>query len=217
MQDKTASRTNMVNCQILTNNVTDKRVSEALLAVAREDFVPRSHQGVAYVDEDLPLGNGRYLIEPMAFAKLLQALELSDDDIVLDIACAGGYSTAVLARLAATVVGLEDNEDIAAATNQRLTDLGVDNAVVVCGPLKEGYEAQAPYDAIFVNGAVEVSVEGVTSQLAEGGRMIVVERDGPVGVAVIYHKIDGRISRLEAFDVQLPVLPGFERSVGFQF
>jgi protein-L-isoaspartate(D-aspartate) O-methyltransferase len=217
MQDKAAFRTNMVNCQILTNNVTDRRVSEALLTVPREEFVPRSHQGVAYIDEDLPLGNDRYLMEPMAFAKLLQALAVTDSDIVLDIACASGYSTAVLGRLAATVVGLEDNEDIAEATNQRLTNMGVENAVVVSGPLHEGYAAQAPYDAIFFNGAVEIDLERITAQLADAGRMIVVERNGPIGVAVIYCKIDGRINRIEAFDAQLPVLPGFERIAEFQF
>lgn len=217
MQDNSASRTNMVNCQVLTNKVTDRGLSAALLAVPREEFVPRSHAGVAYLDEDLPLGNGRYLMEPMAFARLLQSLAVGADDVVLDIACASGYSTAILARLAATVVGLEDNEDVAAATNERLTAMDVDNAAIVSGPLSEGYPAQAPYDAIFINGAVEMPIDGLIEQLAEGGRLIVVERNGPIGVAALYQNLDGRISRREVFDAQLPVLPGFERAEEFQF
>lgn len=217
MQDNSASRTNMVNCQVLTNKVTDRGLSAALLAVPREDFVPRSHRGVAYLDEDLPLGNGRYLLEPMAFARLLQTLAVQSDDVVLDIACASGYSTAILARLAATVVGLEDNEDVAAATNERLTGMAVDNAVIVSGPLAQGYAAQAPYDAIFINGAVEVPLDQLIGQLAEGGRLVVVERSGPVGVAVVYRNQAGRVSRREVFDAQLPVLREFERAGEFQF
>lgn len=217
MPDNSASRTNMVNCQVLTNKVTDRGLSAALLAVPREKFVPRSHAGVAYLDEDLPLGNGRYLLQPMVFARLLQTLAVAADDVVLDIACATGYSTAILARLAATVVGLEDNEDVAAATNERLTGMAVDNAAVVSGPLTEGYGAQAPYDAIFINGAVEVPLDALIGQLAEGGRLVAVERNGPIGVAVLYQNLHGRISRREVFDAQLPVLPGFERAGEFQF
>jgi protein-L-isoaspartate(D-aspartate) O-methyltransferase len=216
MQDNSASRTNMVNCQILTNKVTDRGLSAALLAVPREEFVPRSHRGVAYLDEDLPLGNGRYLLEPMAFARLLQTLAVKADDVVLDIACASGYSTAILARLAATVVGLEDDAAVAAATNERLTGMAVDNAVIVSGPLAQGYAAQAPYDAIFLNGAVEVPLDPLIEQLAEAGRLAVVERSGPLGVAVVYQKQAGRVSRREVFDAHLPVLPGFERAGEFQ-
>ena len=104
------ARINMVNNQLLTNKLRDDRIAQALLSVPRENFVPKKLRGVAYLDEDIALSSERILMEPMAFARILQAAEIASTDIVLDIACATGYSTAVLAQLAATVVGLETDE-----------------------------------------------------------------------------------------------------------
>jgi protein-L-isoaspartate(D-aspartate) O-methyltransferase len=217
MQDNANARLNMVNNQLLTNKLTDDRITQALLAVPRETFVPKALRGVAYLDEDIALGDGRYLMEPMAFARMLQAADIAPGDVVLDVACAGGYSTTVLAQLAGTVVGLEVDEAAVAAAEAHLADQNVDNAAVVAGELKEGCADQGPYDVIFVNGAVGEVPESFAGQLAEGGRIVVVERQGPSSRAMLYTNRDGLLSRRELFDVMIPVLPGFQVAEEFQF
>ena len=217
MQDNANARLNMVNSQLLTNKLTDDRITQALLAVPRENFVPKALRGVAYLDEDIALGDGRYLMEPMVFARMVQAAEIAPSDVVLDVACAGGYSTAVLAQLAGTVVGLEVDEAAVAAAEVQLAALNVDNAAVVVGELKEGCAEQGPYDVIFVNGAVAQVPDAFAGQLAEGGRIVVVERQGPVSRAILYSNRDGLLSHRELFDVMIPVLPGFQMAEEFQF
>ncbi|MBT4491505.1 MAG: protein-L-isoaspartate O-methyltransferase [Rhodospirillaceae bacterium] len=217
MPDSATARLNMVNNQLLTNKLTDDRITQALLSVPREDFVPKALRGVAYLDEDIPLGEGRYLMEPMAFARILQAAEVQATDVVLDVACATGYSTAVLAQLAATVVGLEIDEGAVAAAEAQLASLQIDNAAVVVGTLADGCGEQGPYDVIFVNGAVAEVPAAYAGQLAEGGRMVVVERRGQSSRAVLYANRDGLVSRRELFDAMIPVLPGFHMAEAFQF
>ena len=211
------ARINMVNNQLFTNKLTDDQIARAFLSVPREEFVPKLLRSVAYVDEGIDLDNNRILMEPAAFARLIQAAEIVSTDIVLDIACANGYSSAVLAQLAATVVGLETDEDIVAAAEVKLATLGIDNVAVVQGDLAAGYEEQGPYDCIFVNGAVEVVPDAYISQLADGGRMAVVERKGQLSQAILYSNRDGLISRRELFDAMVPVFPGFELANRFRF
>ncbi|MDA1101069.1 MAG: protein-L-isoaspartate O-methyltransferase [Proteobacteria bacterium] len=217
MQDHTTARQNMVNNQLLTNKLTDDRIAQALLSVPRENFVPKSLRGVAYLDEDIPLDNGRYLMEPMIFARMLQSAAVGAGDVVLDVACANGYSTAVLARLAAAVVGLETAEETVAGAEAQLAALNIDNAAIVAGELADGRDDQGPYDVIFVNGAVEEVPAAYMRQLAEGGRLVVVERQGQVSRAVLYSKWDGLVSRRELFDAMIPILPGFQIAEAFQF
>jgi len=107
--DFSAARRNMVERQVRTNKVTDEAVLEALAQLPRERFVPESLSAVAYIDEDVPLGNGRYLMEPMVFARLVQAAQLQPGDRVLDLGCGCGYSTAILSRLANQVIALESD------------------------------------------------------------------------------------------------------------
>lgn len=217
MQDFASARLNMVNGQVLTNKVTDERLTDALLQVPREDFVPKAMRTVAYVDEDIPVAEGRYLMEPMVFARMLEIVDIEPDDLVLDIGCATGYSTAVLARLASSVVALEADEQLAAKADERLTALAVDNAAVITGDLKEGCASQAPFDVIFVNGAVEVVPDAWREQLADGGRMIVVERNGSVGKAVLHVRAGDVVSSRPVFDANLPVLAGLRRPPEFSF
>ena len=217
MTDAAISRRSMVRSQVLTNKVTDERVAEALLAVPREAFVPRELRGVAYVDEDLPVAPGRFLSEPMVVARLLQAAAVKDSEGVLEIGCATGYVTALLARLAGGVVGLESDGELAARARLLLAQQGVSNAVIVEGVLAEGHAKQAPYDVIVLNGSVEQLPDTLLRQLADGGRLVGVERQGSVGRAVIYRKIDGMLGRRELFDAQVPLLPGFAKPRGFRF
>ncbi|MBC8239621.1 MAG: protein-L-isoaspartate O-methyltransferase [Alphaproteobacteria bacterium] len=217
MQDNATARLNMVNNQLLTNKLTDDRIAQALLSVPRENFVPKSLRSVAYLDEDIPLDNGRYLMEPMIFARMLQSAAIGPRDVVLDVACGTGYSTAVLAELAAAVVGLEVDAAAVAGAEAQLAALNIDNAAVVVGALADGCGDQGPYDVIFVNGAVEELPAAYAAQLTEGGRLMVVERRGLVSQAVLYTNRDGLLSRRELFDAMIPVLPDFETAEVFHF
>ncbi len=212
-----ASRRAMIAGQILPNRVTDARVLDALRAVPREHFVPKCLRGVAYVDEDLQVAPGRYLMEPMIFARLVGEALITPADTVLDVACATGYSTAVLARLAETVVAVEEHHELAGQASARLAELGVDNAVVIEAPLVAGAPKEAPFDVIVVNGAVEVVPTALTDQLAEGGRLVCVRRDGAISRGHLITRADGAVGGRDLFDAFSPVLPGFEAPARFRF
>src|SRR3546814_6057964 len=154
MTDFAAARLNMVESQIRTNKGTDPGLVAAFEAVAREAFVGEARRSIAYVDEDLEVAPGRHLMEPMVLARLLQAAAPQPGDMALDIGCATGYSTAVLARLVETVVGLESDRALMDTANRTLNAPDVDNAAVVEGKLAEGYRTQAPYDVIVFQGSV---------------------------------------------------------------
>lgn len=218
MYDYAAARTNMVEGQIRPNKVTDHRLVEAMLDIPREVFVPKAARGIAYVDEDIAIGNGRYLMEPMVFARMLQEVGVEETDVVLDIGCGTGYSTAVLARLGATVVGIESDVELAKRATEALAEVGVDNAVVMTAPLTEGYPAQAPYDVIVIEGLVAEVPAGIADQLAEGGRMIAaVHGDSGVGEVKLFQRVGGVVSGRVLFEAQPRQLPGFEPKPKFVF
>lgn len=219
MIDFATLRRNMVNGQIRTNDVTELALIGALSEVPRERFVPSSRRALAYVDDDLPLGERgqRYLIQPMVMARMIQAAGVGPTDLVLDVGCATGYSAAVVARLAESVVGLEEDPALAAEATRVLEDLAIGNVAVVTGPLAAGWRAEAPYDVILMQGAVEEVPEALTAQLKDGGRLIAVVGTGRSGRATLFRNVNGDISSREIFDAAVPLLPGFSRVRGFQF
>ncbi len=213
------ARENMVNSQLRPNRVTDETIIEAMRTIPREKFVPRHLQGFAYVDEDVPLGNGRYLREPVIVARLIQEANIQKSDVVLDIGCNTGYSTAVMGHLAATVVGLEIEDALANEADKLLHDLDICNVVVVRqGKLSEGYAAQGPYNVILINGSVSAVPEGIKKQLADGGRLVtVVSEHGHMGKAVLISRHGDHFSTRELFDAATPTLVGFEAVKAFAF
>ena len=217
LMDLEKARRMMVDAQVRTDDVTDKRIQSALLFVPREAFVSKADRSLAYADLALPAGEGRWAHRPRDLAKMLQALQPEAGEAALVIAAGGGYSAALLARLCETVIGLEADEDAADATGSRLEEIGVDNAVMVSGPLQGGWAKDAPFPLIFVDGSVEVVPQAWLDQLAEGGRMGVVVRDGGVGEARIYTKAQGRTAYRRAFESGFRPLPGFEAPAGFAF
>jgi protein-L-isoaspartate(D-aspartate) O-methyltransferase len=218
MADYTAARLNMVESQIRPNRVTDGRLVDALLNVPREVFLPERLRGVAYVDEDLPISPGRYLMEPMVFARLVQTARVKPTDAVLEIGGATGYGAAVLARLALRVVALENSQDLMSTSEAALRRLDVSNVKSVAGSLAEGYPADAPYDAIIFGGAVEQVPSAVADQLAEGGRLVaVIAPPGEPGRATLVTRVGGSFSHRVVFDAGTPVLPGLQLEPGFAF
>lgn len=218
MTDMSAARAFMVEGQVRTNDVTDKRITEVMGTLERERFVPVAKRALAYADTCVELKPGRFLLDPRSFAKLLQLAEVTESDRVLDVACATGYSTAVLCTLSADVVALEEDEELAkfaAPVLRSCAKLGRLYGVV--GPHKDGAPAQAPFDVIFVNGAIEDVPSAWVQQLKEGGRLVVILNEGPVGKAHFCVKKAGVLSSRFAFDATVPVLPAFNRSRSFEF
>ncbi len=217
-----AARANMVENQVRPNKVTDDRVLAAMSAVPRELFVPKKFAGNAYVDEDIAVSRDRYLMEPMVLARLLQAAAIEPRDVVLDIGCASGYSTAVLARLADTVVAVESDAELAETAVALMAQLDADNTAVVTGKLAEGYANQAPYDVIVLEGAVEEVPRALSDQLSEDGRLVAVvtgeNRGGThLGRATLMRRMHGPLSVRVLFDASVPPLPGFAVERGFVF
>jgi protein-L-isoaspartate(D-aspartate) O-methyltransferase len=218
--DFTIARRNMVEGQIRTNRVTDPLVLSAMKTLPRELFVPKAVQSACYLDEEIPLGGGRSLMEPMVLARLLQEAAVEDGDVVLVIGAATGYSAAVLAHMASTVVALETDHELADRSSRLMADLNIDNVAVVTGPLDQGYPQQSPYDVIFFDGAVSEVPPAILDQLREGGRMVAVmqtDADAGVGQACLISRNEGVIGKRTVFDTKVPLLPGFEPAPAFVF
>lgn len=205
----------MVDTQVRPSDVTKFPIIAAMLSVRREVFVPDALREAAYVGENVDLGAGRVVLEARTLAKMLDALDIQPGELVLDIGCGYGYSSAVIARVAEAVIGVEADETMAAEAQRRLATEGADNAVVIAGPLDQGAAKHGPYDAVVVEGGVEVIPEALLEQIREGGRIAAIFMSGPLGNVRIGYKIDGRVTWRFAFNGTAPVLPGFSAPLGF--
>ena len=205
----------MVDTQVRPSDVTKFPIIDAMLSVPRELYVPADKREAAYVGENLSLGGNRVILEPRTFAKMLDALDIQPDEVVLDLGCGLGYSTAVLARLAEFVVAVEEDETRADEAQAALSENGVDNAAVTTGPLADGAAKSGPYDVIIVEGAVEHLPPALLDQLQDGGRICVMFAEGALGTVRVGYKIDGRMNWRYAFNAGAPVLSGFEKHSAF--
>lgn len=221
--DIDTQRLNMVESQVRTNDVTDLRIISAMMEVARDNFVPGSARPLAYMEGELivtPEEDGeapRALLAPMVLAKLIQLANINEDDLVLDIGCATGYSSAILAHLANAVVGLEKSASLVKKATSNLSAAGIDNAAIIEGPLDEGYASEGPYDVIFLNGRVPEAPEKLLAQLKSGGRLVGVMGDGVTGKATIWLRQGDSWTDREVFDADASDLPGFEKAPIFNF
>ena len=217
MTDYAAARVAMVDNQVRPADVTSYPIIDAMLSVPREAYAPAPLREVAYAGEHLALGGGRVTLDPRTFAKMLEASDVGPDDLVLDIGCGLGYSTAVLARLAAAVIAVESDEDMARAAAAALTAHEVDNAEVIQGKLAAGAKDHAPYNVIFVEGGVEEIPQALADQLRDGGRIVAIRMAGAFGRCEVHTKSAGKLTAWRAFDVGAPVLEGFEKAAAFEF
>lgn len=223
MADFSTARRMMVDGQIRTSDVTDPRIISAFLNVPRERFVAPSMSALAYLDIDVPVADGaagvstRRMLKPMVLAKLIQAAAIEETDRVLIVGCATGYSAAILASLAGSVVALEEDSALADQALTTLSVLGLSNVEVVRGPLPAGWPTGAPYDAILIEGAVEAMPDSFRAQLKEGGRLVCVRGRRPPAKASLYRLIEGELSGRPIFDATAPLLPGFAEKPAFVF
>ena len=214
------ARRNMVDSQLRPNRVTDPDILAAMAELPRERFVPKAKQGIAYIDEDIEVAPGRFLMEPVVLARLLQALVLTPDATVLNIGCATGYDAALLGRLAGSVVAVESDSALAAQASETINELAIDNVAVMEAPLSQGYPAQAPYDAIFMSGAADDIPPELAEELAPDGRLAVVIGGSEVGVlgrAHLFVRSGDTLSSRPLFDAGTRMLPGFVREESFVF
>ena len=209
MYDPAEARRRMVENQLKPNRITDPRLLAAMGAVPRERVVPPTLRNVAYVDEDLPLGDGRFLIEPLALAKLIQAARIGPEEVALVIGDATGYAAAVVARLAGTVILLVGEAQEAAALDRLLPEVGADNLVVQVGDPRDGLPSQAPFDVILVVGAVRAVPRSLLDQLAPGGRLVTVLADGRPGEVTVFERTPHGVGRRVVDDAMVPELPAF--------
>lgn len=208
----------MIETQLRTNKVTDTALLDAFRRIPREIFVGDERAELAYIDEDLEIGNGRFLLEPMVFARLVQALDLKPDESVLDIGAASGYSSAVLSQLVQSVVGIEKADSTVDMALQNLGQVDVDNVVILTGPLKDGFPPEAPYNAIVIEGAVEEVPKSLLDQLAPDGRLVtVLKPPGEQGRGVKVTRSGRRFAETVLFDANTPLLDEFAQHQTFEF
>ena len=213
-----AARSNMIESQIRPNKVTDERVIAAFGCIRRELFVPEHLRGVAYVDEDLPLGGGRYLMEPMVAARLLQAAATTAKDSAMVVGAGVGYEAALVSALGRAVVALEDDAELARLGRAALVEHRIGSVQYVEEPVRNGHRARAPYDLILFAGAVAEIPDEIAAQLGEGGRMLAVIRDhAGVGRATLATRTGGTLAHRVIFDAATPLLPGFRPKSAFVF
>lgn len=215
MVDAATQRINMVESQVLPGDVTDHRILRAMRELPREKFVPASLGGLAYIDEPVPVtpaGSARrFILAPRVQAKLLQLADIGDENHVLDIGCASGYSAALIGRIARSVVAVESDEALAAMARANIADVGPGNVAVVSGRLAGGWPNKAPYDAIVIEGSIELPPEDLLDQLKDGGRLVAIVNDDGIGKATIWKRFGLSMDARVAFDAAAPELSEFSK------
>lgn len=216
MSDYATRRTAMVDTQVRPSDVTKFPIIEAMLTVPREAFVPHDMREAAYMGKNLDLGDGRVVLEPRTLAKMLDALDIQNNELVLDVGSAYGYSAAVIARMAEAVIAVEDDAGRVSEAQASLSELHYDNVVLHEGSLTDGAPDHGPYDVIILQGGVEELPETLISQLKSGGRIACLFMKGNLGDVRIGQKTDAGITWRSIFNAGAPVLAGFERAEAFQ-
>jgi len=211
----------MVDNQIRPSDVTDHALIAAMLDIPRELFVPSSERPLAYIDRDVRIGADKYgerfMLAPAGLAKLIQALELKQDDVVLDVACGSGYSSALLSRLAGSIVAVEQDAELIRIAENNLAELEIDNVAVVVSTLTDGHPPEGPYDGILIAAGVDFVPERITDQLSDRGRLIVVEYGQGPGRAMLYERAGKLVAKRPLFDLAAQVLPEFQKTPEFVF
>lgn len=216
--DFATARRNMVDCQLRPNRVTEPRLIEAMSTIPRERFVPKQRQAIAYIDEDVEIAPGRYLMEPVSAARIVDAAAIEPEDSILVVPAGTGYLAAVAGRLGGAAFALESDPELVQRMSEVFTDLALDNTVIVTGEHAAGWPKESPYDVILIDGSVPEVPQTLFDQLAEGGRLVtVLGGTDRVGRIALYGKRNGVVSHREMYDAMVQPAPGFEKEPGFVF
>ena len=215
MTDYTNLRTTMVDTQIRPADVTKFPIIDAMLKVRREMFVPDQMRQTAYTDSIVYLGGDRIVLDPRSFGKMLDAVNIQGDELVLDIGSGLGYSAAVIGKVCEAVVALEEDDDMASNSETILATEGCLNVAVLQGTLSEGAAKHAPFDVIVIEGAVEEISDELVTQLADGGRIAAIFSQKSQGVLRVGYKTQGKISWRFVCNAYAPVLAGFHKTQSF--
>ena len=208
----------MVDSQIRPNRVMDPRVLHAMRTLPRERFLPQNVTALAYADQDVPLGNGRFLMEPMVFARMLQAANLRENERVLVVGSGTGYGAAVLAACGCRVIALEEDAGLTAIA-KRVLPTEAPGVTLVSGPLAAGWPAHAPYDLILIEGAVPEIPPALAAQAhQETGRILAaVHEAGRITQAIIAEATAFGLSTSPLFDCATPPIPSLRKAEVFAF
>ena len=215
--DFEVAREAMVECQVLPGGVRDNKLCRVLKSIPREVYVPEKYKNLAYMDKNIPLTGGREVLNPLVLSMLVELASIQPDDLVLDIGCGLGYSTAVLAALAGTVVALESDPAFVESANTVLQNQNIDNAVVVEGNHAEGQPKQGPFNVIFIGGMVDEVPHSLLEQLDENGRLVYVSIYDNASRGIIISRHGDSFSVNAALDVTAPKMLGFEKEEQFSF
>ena len=215
MTDYKTRRKIMVDTQIRPSDVTKFPIIDAFLFVPREKFVPDGKREAAYIGENFQIGQSRVILEPRTLAKLLEALDINNDELVLDIGTGLGYSSAVISLVAEVVIAVEDDSNLASEAEEILSEIGADNVVVEINKLEEGAPEHGPYDVIIIQGGVEKIPGSILKQLKNGGRVGAIFIEEGLGTAKIGFKLNDKINWRYSFNAAAPVLPGFFKQKDF--
>lgn len=218
MTDFAAARRKMVDNQLRTTGISDRRLLAALGSVPREAFVPDERRAVAYADMVQPLGGGRGLATPADFAKLAQLAEIRHTDRVLDVGPGTGYSTAVLSQVANEVIALEADAGLAAEARHILAELGYGNARVVEAASNGSARLDGLFDAILIEGVLDAEPTAFFGALADGGRLVALVRTGgAAAVAHVYVRSGSDVAGRTEFNASLPPLDTAPKAETFVF
>ncbi|MTD96062.1 protein-L-isoaspartate O-methyltransferase [Hyphomicrobium sp. xq] len=219
MVDVATQRLNMVDSQVLTSDVTDRRILRAMRELPRERFVPGPMAALAYIDEAVPISpagsDRRWLLAPRIEAKLLQLADVGADDSVLVVGAGTGYTASILAGMARAVLALESDDKLAVEARRNLAELALTNVKVDVGILVAGCTSKAPFDAIVLPGAVSWVPDALFDQLKDGGRLVAVVTEGGIGKATLWRRLGRSVDSWGAFDATAPMLPGFAKTTEF--
>ena len=210
---------NMTLGQLATNTVQDPRILQLLVDIPREDFVPQAQRKAAYIDQNIEIAKGRFLLAPLTFAKLLELAAVTPSCRALVIGSGNGYTTAVMAELAGHVVAIDSDSGLIAQSRENMSRLGIkDIDVQQVKNMADGYALSAPYDVIFINGGIEHLPDSLSSQLAIGGRLVAIRNvSNGLGKGILAKRFDGQVNIREYFDAGAAVLQGFEQPAHFVF
>lgn len=215
MKDFQSLRRMMVDTQVRPSDVTKYPIIEAMLTVPREQFVPDALRSTAYAGAQIDLGGGRAMVEPRTLAKILDAVDIEPDEMVLDLGAGLGYGAAVMARMAEFVVALEEDAALAEEAETRLSAAGIDNVAVICGPLEAGDARHGPYDVVVIEGAVQRVPSTILEQIKDGGRIVAIFDENNVGTVRVGYRTGSDVDWRSVFDAGAPVLPGFAAEMEF--